>query len=220
MRNHICLIVAMSAAVAGCRGRDKGVNSLIAAAAAGDEKEVAALLDSGVDPDGLGDRRSGPALVAACVPGHLGVVKILISHGADVKKHCPLASAAITNQVEIAKYLLDHGANVNEAEGGGGAPLPLQTAASYGSNEMVNLLLDRGADIKANNVLVMPLHQAACGGHVETVAILLARGADINGRDSNGRTALDVAKHAHKWAVIDLLRAKGAKDDAPKPANP
>jgi hypothetical protein len=54
----------------------------------------------------------------------------------------------------------------------------LRWASRNGHTETVNLLLDRGADIHANNDGA--LRSASYHGHTETVKLLLDRGADIH----------------------------------------
>jgi uncharacterized protein len=56
----------------------------------------------------------------------------------------PLGTAAFVRSIPLARLLLDGGADVNgQAEGGFTA---LHTAAQNGDEELVRLLLERGAD--------------------------------------------------------------------------
>ena len=61
---------------------------------------------------------------------------------------------------------------------------PLHYAVQFNSNPgVVKLLLDRGADIEALNVLgLTPLYRAATqfGGSPEMASLLLDHGADVN----------------------------------------
>lgn len=78
--------------------------------------------------------------------------RVLIEYGADVNARStgtiarvpPLGTAAFVRSLLLARLLLDAGANVNgQGEGGFTA---LHTAAENGDEELVLLLLERGAD--------------------------------------------------------------------------
>jgi uncharacterized protein len=78
--------------------------------------------------------------------------RLLIQHGADVNVRStgtiarvpPLGTAAFVRSVPLAQLLLDAGAGVNgQAEGGFTA---LHAAAQNGDEELVRLLVERGAD--------------------------------------------------------------------------
>jgi uncharacterized protein len=78
--------------------------------------------------------------------------RLLIDGGADVNARStgaiarvpPLGTAAFVSSIPLARLLLDAGANVNgQGEGGFAA---LHTAAENGDEELVRLLLARGAD--------------------------------------------------------------------------
>jgi ankyrin repeat protein len=59
----------------------------------------------------------------------------------------PLHSAAAAHSVPIARLLLERGAPVNARQGTGGLGFtPLMEAALNGQTEMVDLLLEHGAD--------------------------------------------------------------------------
>ena len=78
--------------------------------------------------------------------------RVLVGHGADVNARStaaiarvpPLGTAAFVRSVPMARLLLDAGADVNgRGEGGFTA---LHTAAQNADDELVRLLLERGAD--------------------------------------------------------------------------
>ena len=88
---------------------------------------------------------------------------------------------------------------------------------------MVQLLLDRGADIDAapgppgESLTETPLAAAARVGNKALVKLLLDRGADVN---ASSGSALDAALRAGHQEVAALLRSRGAREDTTGPAYP
>jgi ankyrin repeat protein len=106
--------------------------------------------------------------------------------------------------VEVAELLLAAGAEVN---GRGGDRMALYAAARRGDEAMVTLLLEKGADINANDGAVgTALHAAAIGGHKDVAELLLERGADANVRTSAGVTPLVAAELVGAEDVAQVLR--------------
>jgi formylglycine-generating enzyme required for sulfatase activity/ankyrin repeat protein len=121
--------------------------------------------------------------------------------------------AAEQNQVAVATWLLDHGANVNgEQRTGRHVGLTaLHRAAFFGSFEVAQLLIARGADVNADRSRgTTPLFYAASGGHGQIVELLLKNGADIEARTGAGQTAVSTAAQQGHLDIINLLEAHGA----------
>lgn len=93
---------------------------------------------------------------------------------------------------------------------------PLHLAASKGRKEIIKLLLDKGADLKALDMKGMtPLHRATERGHKETVELLLARKADVKMVDKYDHcTALHLAAERDDRKVVELLLENDADIDA------
>lgn len=97
------------------------------------------------------------ALMLACNKGKLDFVQRLLARGAAVNRPgwTPLhyaASADYPDSVAIARLLLqEHYAYIDAASPNGSTPLML--AAQYGSQAMVELLLEEGADAQLRNQL-------------------------------------------------------------------
>ena len=86
-------------------------------------------------------------------------------------------------------------------------PRPLFEAAWKGQSEVVALLIQKGASVKAVNSEsgATPLHEAAAKGHADVAELLIAHGAEPSVKDKNGATPLDRAlqyRHAKTVAVF------------------
>ncbi|KAG7391166.1 hypothetical protein PHYBOEH_006773 [Phytophthora boehmeriae] len=96
-----------------------------------------------------------------------------------------------------------------------GAAIALHYAARNGNINLASLLLERGADVAAqNNDGGTALHQAAYNGHVEVISLLLERGADVAAQDNDGLTALHRAVTSGSIEVVSLLLGRGANANA------
>jgi F-type H+-transporting ATPase subunit beta len=91
------------------------------------------------------------ALVRAAERDDMAMVRLLVERGADVNMACrcagaesPMWLAVATRSPAMSRYLAEHGADVNLPAFAGHAPL--HVAAMRGWEELVELLLDFGAD--------------------------------------------------------------------------
>merc|ERR1711916_223386 len=84
-----------------------------------------------------------------------------------------------------------------------------------GSVEMVELLLEHGADVNlANHRGVTPLFLACLEGSEDIAGILIEGGSDVNATTSRGFTPLFCAAEYELSRVAQQLLAAGAEPDA------
>lgn len=83
---------------------------------------------------------------------------------------------------------------------------PLHEAALKNNTFIIQLLLDRGADINARDTNDQTaLHKAAWNNCTSAMRLLLERGADPNARNLANQTPLDLARWRNHQEAIDLL---------------
>lgn len=90
-----------------------------------------------------GQKECTPLMEAASA-GHVDIIRLLISHNADVNAQCatgntPLMFACAGGHVEAVKELLKHGANVEDQNENGHTPL--MEAASAGHVEVAKVCI-------------------------------------------------------------------------------
>lgn len=87
-------------------------------------------------------------------------------------------------------------------------------ATAEGHWEIVNLLIEKGADINSQNDLGnSALHCASNKGQIEIVKLLLTNGAKINLQNLEGYTALHEASSGGHLEILKLLLENGAMKD-------
>lgn len=138
-----------------------------------------------------------------------------VRHNTQIRllwKSAVLCLAACNGNYKLTKIALLMGAAV---DGIGDLTAPLYQASKRGHLDVVELLLNQGAQIdKPRHVegcLYTPLYVSALRGHVSVVEVLLSRGAEIEGRTTRGHTPLSVACYNGRRSVVDVLLSRGAQ---------
>ena len=91
----------------------------------------------------------------------------------------------------------------------------LHKAAYKGYNDIVQLLLTKGASIEARNEdNYTPLHHAARNGHTSTVDLLLTKHASIEATGKDAETPLHFAACSGYTDIVELLVDQGASIEA------
>ena len=132
------------------------VDQLLVAAIQGDVPGIVALLNRGVDPNGVDKRAGQSALYNATRANQIGAVNSLMQMGADpnLRMNCRsfvdgreergVVALMYATSDDVARALIDGGADVNATSDVGVTPLML---AAHRANELVvQLLLDNRAD--------------------------------------------------------------------------
>jgi ankyrin repeat protein len=185
--------------------RDNASWMLTEAARRGQSEMVRWLLAQGADVD-LTDFQGCTALTYAAHGDHLELVEELLKAGAnpdhrDNDTETVLMWAADhAGNAPVIRALLQGRADVNAKNNFAGTAL--SWAMRHGDADMVKALLDAGADANGASDLI----RAAFYGFVPALRLLLEHGADIRATDSNGQTALALAKNRGHREAANLLR--------------
>ncbi|MCB1222133.1 MAG: ankyrin repeat domain-containing protein [Planctomycetales bacterium] len=196
------------------------------AATYGETEAMAVLLDNGADPVRMDKGGSIPVLLAAGY-GHTDAVRLLLQHGADINfQHergwTPLLLSIYYDQLDTAQYVLDNGGDIKaQLETGYGAA---GIAATLGDPEMLRLVIDAGApldDITAQDGRNL-VHICAINNLGSFIRELAEAGVDPAAEDSEGRTALELAREANdteaEQVLMELTGAPPAPPETDDPA--
>jgi ankyrin repeat protein len=164
----------------------------------GDPRAIDALIQAGSDKSGFVSASAKRAL------------KKISGHAID-----PLLKTIADGDVAQARTLLDAGMDVNASAADGMTPL-WKALYRRSSDEMMALLLDKGADVALaeRELGRSPLHWAASENRSPLVALLLDKGAKIEALDKAGDTALHCAAYDGATDSATLLLNKGADVNA------
>lgn len=179
----------------------------------------AAMHEDDSDSDDSDDNNDTTPIMLAIKHDHFSVAKLLLEHGATVQSEEGfMVHAAVLNRNQgLVTLLLDHGASINEFDEEGGTPL--NTATKSGDLEMMQFLIDQGADVNACGpetednwaTYITPLHTAAGGRNDNcVVTLLLDHGANTEVVDNGEKTPLHWAVKMETDGRLRALLERGA----------
>ena len=138
-----------------------------------------------------------PAIIKAAGSGDISTIKRLQAEGQNINEKdsrgaTALMSAIWSKKPAVAKYLIESGADVKAKYNDGSGSDALIYAVSYGQLELINILLDKGADIESRDYQGdTPLVYAALHTiNIDAVRILIKRGANVNTENNASRPLL------------------------------
>jgi len=187
---------------------------LLSAAGSANAETVQRLLHHGADPDagGVADGYPLGCAVTRDDDQQEAVVRALLNAGAETRGALAQAIKEKHATIGTITALLEHGADPNDCSNDHGHEPALNFAAAQGRGDVVDLLLDYGADpVKRNVNEATALHWAR---DPEMVDKLVARSADpvalLNAANERGDTALTYAATSGQIDMATKLLDLGA----------
>ena len=170
------------------------------------------LLDHGADVT-LGRETCSTPVYCALREQHTEIASYLIDRGGKSTLH----QAIQCNNLARARQKLNAGADANHEEDPHVISTPLETAIWDDLTEMVELLLEFGADPNQQGESHhtergmtggdTPLHTAVYKGSAKMVKVVLAHGADPNITNAAGVNAIDLAERRNHTHLARLMEA-------------
>lgn len=176
-----------------------------------DAKTVAAMIGAVVNANQLNPLGGEPGLVLAIREDAMRAMQVFLDHPGTnlearaVNGNTALMMAAFRRNREAVEKLLAKGAQLNQP-----GWTALHYAAAAGDDEIVQLLLKRGAKVDAvspaRSGAYTPLMMAAREGKDGTALLLMRQGAKATLKNTEGLTAEQLAERAGKPRVAKAIR--------------
>ncbi|KAH0171239.1 hypothetical protein KCU67_g2276, partial [Aureobasidium melanogenum] len=209
--------------------------ALHCAARAGYENIVRVLLNANADIDAL-DIWHVTVLGSACEGGHISVVQLLLDKGAKldpIADNSALGPACFASHERIVCWLSKQGDYKRMRRGGHASksykPVrrgchTLMSACRLGYKDLVEILLDKGADVNSSEDEHTALQAAISNGHTSVAFMLIVYGANVkmvpecaNFRHlgQHSPSPLLRAYQTKNWALMKALLHNGADANSP-----
>ena len=151
----------------------------------GHPRIVTYLKDKGADLNKETLKWGFRPLTAAVINGHVSTLETLLSLGCDPNKtditqYYPLHRAVLKNKISSAQILLKYNAFINQTCGTISKDTPLSLAVLSRNADMVQFLVDHGADVNLGNTSSTPLVSAVKLKQLDLIQCLVEGGADVN----------------------------------------
>ena len=184
------------------------------AAKKGEVEKVKILIKKGEDVNSRKGFGVTPLILASSY-GNTKIVKLLLDAGAEVDTptangNTALIHAGINNSWDIVKLLVEYGADVNAIPDRDTLNIPILVNAAWAApNDIVGLLLEKGADVHYETQFShrTPLAVAVMAGRDDNVKLLLEYGADpASTKKKSSYDARSAIWHARKKGHISTIK--------------
>lgn len=182
----LAMAVTVLLAIGGC-GNGEAEVSISEAVEKGDLAKVKQLIADGADISASSS--TGTPLHLAALNGHTAVARFLIEKGANVDAKIEEDTASVLGKIAVKSFTFDSLSMDSRIKTAFGVT-PLHLAAYGGHDELVRLLIKKGANVNA----------------------VFTLGPDW--KSQYLRNAVEVAEAKKHTKIVELLKEEGAKDTA------
>jgi ankyrin repeat protein len=210
--------------------------NILEAVEKGDMQALEAALEADPGRSAAGDEGGVSVLLQAAYRGRSDMVEVLLRHRPSLdifeaaalgradrveellREDTSLAGAwsadgftalhlaAFFRHIDCARLLIQQGADVSAHSHNPMSVAPLNSAAASGQREVVEMLLDHGAEVNAcQSGGYTSLHSAAHNGDGPLVELLLSRGASTGLKTDEGKSAADMAREKDHEELAERL---------------
>lgn len=171
---------------------------------------VSTLLVAGADSE-LRDGNGRHPVIEAVRSRNEAVLNIVLSLVPQVNVYessgiSPIHAAAEIGNLPALKRLINFGAEVNAVTKNECKTTPLILASTLGHENIVEELIQRGADVNHKDLWgYSAIIKAASNGHISTVKLLLRNNANVNDSNRSGASALQYSLMNDRCQTTRLL---------------
>lgn len=115
-------------------------------------------------------------------------------------------------RIKTVEFLIKEGVDVNLKDTQFDCP-PIIATIDIGDNNILELLLQNGADVNSTDLLGYSALMEACEwGNLKAIEILLDNKANPNLKNEDGETAFFIAQEVQNFQIVDYFLSKGVKE--------